>query len=59
MGILLGLILSRVLSAPLARLTAAARAVSAGDLTQRVSEGGPEEVAELGRAFNQMTTALA
>ncbi len=59
LGILLGLILSRVLSAPLAHLTAAARAVSAGDLTQRVPESGPEEVAELGCAFNQMTTALA
>lgn len=59
LGILLGLVLSRILSAPLARLTAAARAISAGDLTQRVPDGGPEEVAELGRAFNQMTTALA
>ncbi|HEY66317.1 MAG TPA: HAMP domain-containing protein [Caldilineae bacterium] len=59
LGIVLGLVLSRVLSAPLARLTAAARAVAAGDLSQRVPERGPEEVAELGRAFNQMIEALA
>jgi two-component system OmpR family sensor kinase len=59
LGIALGLILSRALAAPLAHLTAAVRGVAAGDLTQRVPEQGPEEVAELGRAFNQMTEALA
>ncbi len=58
LGVFLGLLLSRTLAAPLARLTAAARAVAAGDLSQRVPETGPEEVAELGRAFNQMTAAL-
>lgn len=59
LGIALGLILSRALAAPLAHLTAAARSVAAGDLSQRVPEQGPEEVAELGRAFNHMTEALA
>ncbi len=59
LGLILGLMLSRVLSAPLARLTAAARAIASGDLSQRVPESGPEEVAELGRAFNQMAEALA
>ncbi|MCS7221670.1 MAG: ATP-binding protein [Anaerolineae bacterium] len=59
LSIALGLILSRALAAPLAHLTAAVRGVAAGDLSQRVPEQGPEEVAELGRAFNQMTEALA
>ncbi|MCE5190607.1 MAG: HAMP domain-containing protein [Actinomycetia bacterium] len=36
------------------RLTAAARTLAAGDLTQRVDVGGPGEVASLGEAFNEM-----
>jgi len=59
MGILMGLVLSRGLTAPLARLTAAAHRIARGDLSQRVPETGSEEVAELGRAFNHMVADLA
>ena len=58
LGILLGLGLSRRLTAPLARLTAAARHIAGGDLSQRVPETGSTEIATLGRAFNQMVADL-
>jgi len=58
LGILLGLGLSRGLTAPLARLSAAARRIAGGDLSQRVPETGSAEIAALGRAFNQMAADL-
>ena len=58
LGLLLGLLLSRNLTAPLRRLTGAARAVAAGDFTQRVEESGSREIVEVARSFNEMTTAL-
>jgi len=58
LSILLGLGLSRGLAAPLAHLTAAARRIASGDLSQRVPETGSAEVAALGQAFNQMATDL-
>jgi two-component system OmpR family sensor kinase len=58
LGILLGLGLSRGLTAPLARLTTAARHIASGDLSQRVPETGSTEIATLGRAFNQMVADL-
>ena len=58
LSILLGLGLSRGLTAPLARLTVAARRIAGGDLSQRVSETGSAEIAALGRAFNQMAADL-
>jgi two-component system OmpR family sensor kinase/two-component system sensor histidine kinase BaeS len=58
LSILLGLGLSRGLSAPLARLTAAARHIASGDLSQRVPETGSAEIATLGRAFNLMAADL-
>jgi two-component system, OmpR family, sensor kinase len=39
---------------PLERMAGAARSITAGDLSQRVSEGGPTEVGELGLALNTM-----
>ena len=44
--------------APLARLVDAARRLAGGELESRVEVGGPVEIAELGRAFNEMATAL-
>jgi len=58
LGLLLGLLLSRNLTAPLSRLAGAARSVAAGDLGQKVEEGGSVEIAEVARSFNEMTTAL-
>jgi two-component system OmpR family sensor kinase len=58
LSILLGLGLSRGLTAPLARLAAAARRIAGGDLSQRVPETGSAEIAALGQAFNQMAADL-
>jgi histidine kinase len=44
--------------APLARLVSGARRVAGGDLEARVETGGPDEIEALGRAFNEMATAL-
>jgi two-component system OmpR family sensor kinase/two-component system sensor histidine kinase BaeS len=56
--LVVGALLNRRLNAPLQRLAAAARAVAAGDLGQQVESGGSIEVAQVGRAFNEMTAAL-
>lgn len=46
--------LARAISAPLERLTAAARRLGAGDLAVRVGFGGRGEVGDLARAFDEM-----
>ena len=43
---------------PLARLRDAAGRIARGEYTQRVDEGGPVEVADLGREFNVMARAI-
>ncbi len=57
-GLALGALLSRRLTAPLQHLAAAARAVAAGDLNQKVQVEGSAEVVEVAQAFNEMTAAL-
>lgn len=59
MALVLGLVFSRGLSHPLAELTAATRAVAAGDLSVRVSTRHPGEARELAEAFNAMAGELA
>ena len=39
---------------PLEQMASTAHSITAGDLSQRVTESGPSEVGELGRAFNSM-----
>lgn len=58
LGLVISAILSRSLTAPLQRLAAAARSVASGDLSRQVEVQGSAEVAEVGRAFNEMTAAL-
>jgi signal transduction histidine kinase len=58
LGLIMGLILSRSLTAPLQRLASAARAVARGNLDQQVKIEGSAEMAEVGQSFNDMTTAL-
>ena len=54
-----GLWVSERLSRPMGRLTAAAQRVGQGDLDVRVrEEAGDDEIAMLGRIFNQMTRQL-
>lgn len=57
-GVLLGAVLARTLAAPLGRVSAAAGAVAAGDLSQRVPERGTVETQALARSFNQMAANL-
>jgi two-component system, OmpR family, sensor kinase len=58
LGIAIGLIISRTVSRPLARLAQAARAFAAHNWEQRVQVGGSEEVAEVSFAFNAMADSL-
>jgi signal transduction histidine kinase len=53
-----GLLLSRAITRPLRRLTAAAGAVAAGDFDQTVPVRTRDELGRLSRAFNDMTTRL-
>ena len=55
----LGVFVSRLLTAPLARLTGAAQAIAAGDLSQRVQVRSKDEIGDLGTAFNGMAASLA
>ena len=59
LGLVLGLVIARGLSAPLQSLSTAARRIAHGDLSQRVPEKGSEEIAELAHSFNEMAAALA
>ncbi len=58
LGLLLGVLIAQALARPLGRLATAARAVAAGDLTQRAPVRGPSEVADVARAFNHMAGSL-
>lgn len=58
-GLLLGIIIARGVAAPLGRLAAAARRISQGELHQHVSPAGTQEIAEVARAFNEMSAGLA
>lgn len=58
LALLLGLLLSRSLTAPLRELARAARAVASRDFTQRVEVTGSSEMLEVANSFNEMTAAL-
>lgn len=58
LALLLALLLSYSLLRPVEALTQAARRLSTGDLTQRVKVSGRDELAALGRTFNQMAASL-
>lgn len=57
-GLALAALLTSRLTRSLARLSAAAEAVSSGNLHQRVEVHGDDEVGRLARAFNTMTESL-
>jgi len=59
LSLVLGFATSRLLTAPIARLTAAAQAIAAGDLSQRVDVQSRDETGVLGQAFNDMAASLA
>lgn len=58
-SLIVGLVLSRGMSRPLADVTAATRTVSTGDLSARIPSHYPGEMGELAAAFNQMAEDLA
>ncbi len=58
-AVLLILGLSRRILAPVEALTAAARRMEAGDLSQRVQVTSSDEIGDLSRAFNSMADGLA
>ena len=58
LALLLGLLISWRLTAPLRQLTHAAGAIAAGDLSQRVPARGGDELGEVGQAFNRMAASL-
>ncbi len=55
---LIGLLLMRRVVNPLAEVIAAARAVSAGNLSTRVHSSGPDDLRALSDSFNQMAASL-
>ncbi len=57
-GILVGVISSRGLAAPLHNLAKAAQAVGSQDLSQRIDVKGSSEIREVAVAFNAMAAAL-
>lgn len=59
LSLALGVLVSRLLTAPLARLTRASQAIAAGDLSQRVAVRSRDEIGALGDAFNEMAGSLA
>jgi signal transduction histidine kinase len=59
LSLALGILVSRLLTAPLGRLTHAAQAISAGDLSQRVAVRNRDEIGALSHAFNEMAADLA
>jgi len=57
-GLGAGVVIGRIVSAPIGDLVAAARRVGQGDLTARVRPHGSREMVELAEAFNRMAADL-
>ena len=57
LAVLIAGLTARSVSGPLGRMAAAARRIPAGEYTQ-IAEDGPEEVRDLGRAFNEMVVQV-
>jgi two-component system sensor histidine kinase BaeS len=58
-ALLLGVFLSRSLTRPIRELTRATHAVSEGDLSQQVPVRSNDELGELAKAFNKMSSELS
>jgi signal transduction histidine kinase len=58
-AILMALVISRRITQPVERLTAAVHAMAGGSLQTRVAVQGRDELAQLATAFNSMADALA
>ncbi len=58
LGAVLGLLVSIILGRPLRRSAALARRLASGDLSARLRPRGRDEIAQLGRALDEMAEAL-
>ncbi|HET6594792.1 MAG TPA: ATP-binding protein [Anaerolineales bacterium] len=58
-ALLLGIFLSRTLTRPIRELTQATHAISDGDLSQQVPVRSDDELGELAKAFNKMSSELS
>lgn len=58
-ALFLGIFLSRTITRPIRELTQATHAVSQGDLSQQVSVRSKDELGELAKAFNKMSSELS
>jgi signal transduction histidine kinase len=58
LAVVVAFLLSRQILAPLGRLGAAAHRIAGGDLSQRVTVSGRDEVGDLGQTFNTMAASL-
>jgi signal transduction histidine kinase len=57
-GVVVGVLMSRSLSAPLNRLAEGAKAIGARNFSRRVEMKGSDEIQQVARAFNEMAAAL-
>jgi two-component system, OmpR family, sensor histidine kinase BaeS len=57
-ALLVGVVLARTISRPVSDLTAATRAIAAGDLGHQVAVHASDELGELALSFNQMSADL-
>ena len=53
-----GVVFARQMNRPVRALTTAARDLRDGDRTRRATVGGPEEIAQMAQAFNQLVDSL-
>jgi len=58
LGLVISLVLAYTLLRPVRALTVASQRLAEGDLSQRVDVDGTDELATLGRTFNQMADSL-
>lgn len=58
LSVVMAILIARWVSAPLRRLSFAARRIAAGDYDQRVPLRGPREVRALGQSFNEMSARV-
>lgn len=56
--VFLGVIISHTITNPIKEITRQATAMADGDFSQQVSVQGPDEIGQLGNAFNHMTYRL-
>lgn len=57
-AILIGFVFSRMISAPIRDISAAARRLSEGDLAARSGVSGPDDVGQLGETFDAMAEVM-